>query len=38
MLVQIEINPDAITPDMLRQAEEANTAFIARLLVIAEGN
>jgi hypothetical protein len=38
MLVQIGMDPDGITPDMLRQAEEANTAFIARLLVISEGN
>lgn len=38
LLQQVGINPEAITPDMLRQAEEANTQFVARLLVIAEGN
>ena len=37
LLQQVGINPDAITPDMLRQAEGANTNS-SPLLVIAEGN
>jgi hypothetical protein len=38
LLTQIGIHDDAITPDMVRQAEEANAALLARLIQIAEGN
>ena len=38
LLLQIGMTEDQLTPDMLRQAEEANAQFISRLLVIAEGN
>jgi hypothetical protein len=38
LLLQVGLTEDQLTPDMLRQAEEANSQFISRLLVIAEGN
>ena len=38
LLAQVGVNPDAVTPHMLEQAEVVNTEFIARLLTIAEGN
>jgi hypothetical protein len=38
LLLQIGMTEEQLTPDMLRQAETANSEFISRLLVIAEGN
>lgn len=38
LLLQVGLTEDQLTPDMLRLAEAANTEFVNKLLVIAEGN
>lgn len=38
LLLQVGVHEDALTPDMLRQAEDANADFISKLVTIAEGN
>src|SRR4051794_25237421 len=38
LLAQVGVNEDAMTPDMLRQAEDANSEFVNRLIVIGGGH